>query len=177
MKNIDTNGNKNPFNNEILKNLLDDPTLSLRLIAKKLGSYRQKVWRMKKKLEDEKVIWGYTAIVDESKLGHVINLVLMKMKPMTNDLVDLMTRRIKGRVQERQSVRLIDVIYVNGEYDFIVVFSAPSHAASRRYYDSLRLEYDSYLLEKPVMMDVNLYPIREGKVNPDINDLYDFCPR
>ena len=75
-------GNKRCDEDEILESLLKDPTKSIREIAKELNSYRQKIWRKRKKLENENIIWGYTAVVDESRMNHVMYLVLLKLKPM-----------------------------------------------------------------------------------------------
>ena len=159
---------------DVLDHLLDDPTESIRNIAKKMNSYRQKVWREKKKLEDEHVIWGYTAVIDESKLNHVSYMVLMKTKPMSRELADLMAHGLLKGEAHKQNVRLLNLCRVNGEYDWIMRFSAPDHATARRYYDTLRLFYDEYLLEKPVMVDMCFCLVAEGKRNPEIKRLHDF---
>ena len=169
-------GNKEAYNDEVLRNLIRDPTRSVVEIAKEMKSYRQKVWRKKKSLEDSKVIWGYTAVVDEAGLGHVMYLMLMKMKPMDRELAELIIQRQQRGAYQKQQVRLINLLYVNGTYDWVIMFSAPNHAVARRYYDSIRMHYDDYLLEKPLMIDVNFQVIREGKVNPDIERLHEFEP-
>lgn len=160
----------------ILKGLILDPTRSDREIAKKIGSYRQKVWRERKKFEQKHLVWGYTAVLDESKLGYVVYLVLLKLKPMSTELADLMTRRISRQEPEKQNIRLLNVLYVNGEYDWLIMFSAPSHATARRYYESLRIAYEEFLLEKPTIVDVNFALVRGGKSNPEIKKLFDFVP-
>ena len=171
-----TIGNRRVFEDDIIQALLDDPTMSVREIATKLDSYRQKIWRRKKKYENENVIWGYSAIVDESKMNHVIYLLLLKMKPMNKPFARLITRRTLRGEFCKQHVHLINVLFVNGQYDWIIMFSAPDHATARRYYDCLRIVYENYLLEKPVMVDVNFCLIREGKINPEIERLYEFVP-
>lgn len=173
---IDSKSNRETYNDDVLRSLIQDPTRSVVEIAKEMRSYRQKVWRKKKALEDSKVIWGYTAVVDESKLGHVMYLMLMKMKPMDRDLANLIIHRQQHGAYQKQEVRLINLLYVNGTYDWVVMFSAPNHAIARRYYDSIRLHYEKYLLEKPLMIDVNFQVIREGKVNPEVGKLHDFEP-
>lgn len=177
-KHMEDNNNKrdNMWYSRILHYLIEDPTLSIREIAKEIGSYRQKVWRKKKKLEKDHVIWGYTAVVDESVLNHVMYIILMKLKPMTSELADLMKRRIIKREPARQDVRLLNVLYVNGEFDLVVMFTGLDHATARRYFDSLRMVYDDYLIEKPVIIDVNLSLMREGKINPNISKIFDFVP-
>jgi DNA-binding Lrp family transcriptional regulator len=161
---------------EILQLLVEDPTRSDRELGKKMNSYRQMVWRKKRELEDNNVIWGYTAVINESKLNHVVYMMLVKSKPMSRGLADLLIRRISRDEPKKQNVRLIDMFYLNGEYDWVLQFSAPDHATARRYYDTIRLLYDEYLLEKPVMVDVNFCLVSEGKANPELEKLYDFVP-
>jgi len=161
----------------VLHYLLEDPTRSAREIAKELKSYRQKVWREKTRLEEEKIIWGYTAVVNEEKMNQVLYLILLKTKPMSKEFADiLIMRKLLQREPEKQNVRIINVLFVNGEYDWIVMFSAPDHATARRYYDSVRIDYEKLLIEKPVIVDVNFSIVREGKINPEIKKIYDFIP-
>ena len=91
----ETTSNKKMSDNDIIEFLLVDPTRSIREMAKELKSYRQTIWRRKKKLEEEKVIWGYTAVIDENKRNNVLYLILMKMKPMTPGLADTIIKRMK----------------------------------------------------------------------------------
>lgn len=163
------------FQDDVLDSLVQDPTRSVRDIAKGLQSYRQKVWRQKKKLEEEHIIWGYTAVVNERKLNHTLHLVFLKMKPLDEGLVSLMQERLKDSAS--QDVRILNVLLINGDYDWAVMFSAKDHATARRYYDSIRLAYDGWLLDKPMIVDVALSLIREGKKNPEPDRLYDFIPK
>jgi DNA-binding Lrp family transcriptional regulator len=172
-----TECNKQTGHDAVLESLLEDPTLSAGEIAKKLKSYRQGVWRRKKKLEDDGVIWGYTAVVDQNKLGHIMYLILMKTKPMSRGLADLLIERINKEVACRLNVRLADFWYVNGEFDWVMRFSASNHSTARRYYDTLRVIFEEYLLEKPVIVDVNFCLVAEGKNNPEIEKLYDFAAK
>lgn len=167
---------KETLDEKIVNALLSDPTRSDMEIARDLGTYRQKVWRKKKQLEDDGIIWGYTAVLDEKQLGHVCYIVLMKTKPMSEGLVDIFIQRLTGEEPRKQNVRLTNFFYVNGEFDWVLRFSAPDHATARRYYDTLRMLYDKYLLDKPVMIDVNMCLVSEGKRNPQIGDLHNFIP-
>jgi len=163
-------------NFEVLQHLLDDPTKSVKDLAKRMKTYRQRVWREKKQLEDDNIVWGYTAVVDETKMNHALYMLLFKGKPISREFVDIFTKRIITNEFSNMGVRLINVLYVNGEYDFIVMFSAPNQALARRYYDSLRTVYADHLIEKPTMININFQAVREGKKNPDIKKLYDFIP-
>lgn len=156
--------------------MLDDPTRSTREIAKELKCHRQRVWRKKKELEEEKVIWGYTAVIDDTKLKYGLYQLMIKCKPMTQKLVETLIKRIVGGESKKQNVIVKDMLYVNGEYDFILCFSAPDHTTARRYYNAVRIAYQKYLLEKPVMVNVDFPLIREGKINPELKKLYELVP-
>ena len=173
---IEEKSNKRTFTKRLLRYLRSDPTRSMREMSHDLQTNRQRVWRRKRTLEEEHVIWGYTTILDESHLGDVMYLVLMKLRPMDRTLVDLITKRLLKGDPYKQEVDLINVLYVNGEYDLVVMFTAPDHMVARRYYDSLRVSYSEHLLDKPVIADVNFMMIREGKLNPQLHDLEGFIP-
>ena len=171
-----TKSNEPSFKERLITYLLRDPTDSVREMSTALRTNRQRIWRQRRALEEEHVIWGYSAIVNEAKLGHVLYLVMMKLRPMDRALVDLITRRLRTGEPYRQDVRLINLLYVNGEYDLVVTFSAPDHVTARRYFDSLRVSYQDFLLEKPSIVDVNFSLIRQGKTNPELHRLEEFIP-
>ena len=61
---------------KILKNLLVDARLSARQLALKLGMSTVTILSRIKKLENEKIINGYTAIVDYEKLGYELTAII-----------------------------------------------------------------------------------------------------
>ncbi len=160
----------------ILNELLKDPTRSLEEIATSCGSYRQKVWREKKKLEQSGAVWGYTAVVDEDAIGWKTFLLFMKLKPLSDEQASTLIRRHVSDAPGRLSIRLMDTYYLNGRYDLLVIFAAPDWITSRKYYDSVRIEYEPFLEERPEIIDVAFSMIRWGKVNPGIEKLRDFIP-
>jgi DNA-binding Lrp family transcriptional regulator len=160
----------------ILNELLKDPTRSLEEIARSCNSYRQKVWREKKKLEDSSAIWGYTAVVDENVIEWKVFLLLMRLKPLTTDQARLLINRHLTNAPGKLNIRLMDTYYLNGKYDLLVIFAAPDWMTSRKYYDSIRLEYEEYLEERPEIIDVAFSMIRWGKVNPNLENLREFIP-
>jgi len=60
----------------ILKNLTVDARLSARQLAFKLGISTVTVLTRIKKLEKEKIIHGYTAIIDHDKLGYTLTAII-----------------------------------------------------------------------------------------------------
>ncbi|MCD6512775.1 MAG: Lrp/AsnC family transcriptional regulator [Thermoplasmata archaeon] len=162
--------------NKILDELLIDARQSIQEIAKKCSTYRQKVWREIKKMEYNKIIWGYTAVVNEEKIGWKLFMVFMKMKPLTEEQVKLQIDRHRRDIPGKLAVRLIDAYYINGTYDWVIIFAASDWATAKKYYDNIRKEYEKYLMDKPEMTDVIFSTIRWGKVNPEIEKLYEFIP-
>ena len=160
----------------ILNELLKDPTRSLEEIARACGSYRQKVWREKRKLEGSGAVWGYTAVVDENVIDWKSFLLLIKLKPLTADQAQLLIKRHLTNAPGELSIRLMDTYYLNGRYDLLVIFAAPNWMTARKYYDSIRLEYEDYLEDRPEIIDVAFSLIRWGKVNPNIQKLKEFIP-
>ncbi len=61
---------------KILKNLMVDARLSARQLALKLGMSTVTILSRIKKLEKEKIILGYTAIIDHEKLGYSLTAII-----------------------------------------------------------------------------------------------------
>lgn len=60
----------------ILKNLLVDARLSARQLGLKLGMSTVTILSRIKKLEKEKIIKGYTALIDHEKLGYTLTAII-----------------------------------------------------------------------------------------------------
>lgn len=160
---------------DLLKYLLDDPAISINKLAEKLGIYWRTADKKKKDLEDDHVIWGYTTVADEQKLGRVIYLALFKLKPITKDLPDLIIKKLTERKDRESGIRLINILYTQGAYGCILMFSAPDRAAAKMYYETIRVVFRDHFFD-PLLLDVNFSLLREGKLNPELTKLYDFIP-
>lgn len=64
------------IDHKILRNLLVDARLSARQLALKLGMSTVTVISRIKKLEKEKIVKGYTALLDHEKLGYHLTAVI-----------------------------------------------------------------------------------------------------
>ncbi len=70
---------------KILKNLMVDARISARQLAIKLGMSTVTILSRIKKLEQEKVIKGYTALIDHEKIGYDLTAIIeiiVKKNPM-----------------------------------------------------------------------------------------------
>jgi len=61
---------------KILKNLMVDARLSARQLALRLGMSTVTILSRIKKLEKEKIIKGYTALIDHEKLGYDLTAII-----------------------------------------------------------------------------------------------------
>ena len=68
---------------KILRNLMVDARLSARQLALKLGMSTVTVLSRIKKMEKEKIIKGYSAIIDHEKLGTHLQQLLKSLQKMT----------------------------------------------------------------------------------------------
>lgn len=168
--------NKVNFDDPLLKSLFEDPTRSPNQLADELRINRQKLWRDKKRMEEEGIIWGYTAVVDETKVGGVTYLILFKSKLIDREVIEVAIKRIKDERYREQAVRVINVLYVNGEYDILLMFSAPDALTARRYYEEMAKTFGKFTQGKPVLMEVGFPILREGKPNPEIERFRDIIP-
>ena len=78
---------------KILKNLMVDARLSARQMALKLGMSTVTILSRIKKLEKEKIIKGYTAIIDHEKLGYDLTAIIEIIAK--KDIVDIEERLSK----------------------------------------------------------------------------------
>ena len=135
---------------DLLNCLLENPTQSICKIAEKTNMYRRTVRLKKRELEEDRTIWGYKAVIDESKIGHVLYVALFGIKPiLSREFADLIIERLSAEAPSIEGIRLIDILYINGYYDVIIRFSASDHATARMYHETLRSIYNEYFLEKP----------------------------
>ena len=130
----------------------------------------------KKELEADHVVWGYTAVVNENKLNHIIYLAQFRIQPISKAFVDLLIKRLTTGAPDKMKIRIIDIFYVEGEYDCFIKFSAPDSITARKYYEKLRVTYKDFFRGDPSLSSV-IFPIaKDSKLNPEIDKLYEFVP-
>ena len=110
---------------KVIRELQKNSKGSIDKIAKRCSFSRQKVWRIIKRLEKNKTIWGYYAVVDNEKLDMKRYIMLIKRsnKPIrdaVNKIIDL-TMHCK---REEIDVDVICSSYIHGHYDWMLIFTA-----------------------------------------------------
>ena len=84
----------NEDDKKFLKMLQKNSGDSLENIAKKCGFSRQKLWRIKKRLEKNNTIWGYPAVTDYNNLDLEHYTVLFKRNtiPLSKEVIEDVTK-------------------------------------------------------------------------------------
>jgi DNA-binding Lrp family transcriptional regulator len=112
------------FDLAILKALQADNRVPQRLIAKAVGLSAPAVQRRIRRLEEDGVIQANVAVVDPSKVGQAITLlVAVEMESERRQALDAAKRSFASAEEVQQCY------YVTGEADFVLVITVPSMAA------------------------------------------------
>ncbi len=144
-------------------------------IAKKCGCSRQKVWRIIKKLEEDKTIWGYAAVVNEEKQGLKSYMILIKRTtlPLDEKLADkIITRQLEKSASEI-GIKIGHSMFTHGTFDWIICFKAKDTKHAKKFIEVINETYWGYIGELHLME--TLFPIRkQGILNPEIEKLKEF---
>ena len=159
---------------KVIRELQKNSKESIDKIAKRCGFSRQKVWRTIKRLEKNKTIWGYYAVVDNEKLDMKRYIMLIKRsnKPIgdaINKIIDL-TMPCKG---EEIDVDVICSSYLHGHYDWMLIFTANDIKNAKKFSELLTKEYQHVISEIHLLEDI--FSVKKcGVVNPDLEKIREF---
>jgi len=143
-------------------------------IGKKCGFSRQKVLRIIKKLEKEKKIWGYSAIIDNEEFDLKRYLILIRRS--TEPIDDAISKIIELTLHEKG--KKIDVViegssYLYGRYDWMLIVTAKDITNVKKFCNILEKEYRNVISEVHILEE--LFSVtRNGISNPNIEKLRDF---
>ena len=152
---------------KILQELQRNGKSSIDSIAKKGGFSRQKVWRIIKRLENNKTIWGYCAIVDDEKidLNYYTALFKRSIIPLDEKMHKEISKEKLDNHFPETNVTVEDVLYVNGKYDWIITFTAPGMKGMKMFCEKLMRKFGEYITEYEILETI--IPIRKkGIKNP-----------
>ncbi len=143
-------------------------------IAKRCGFSRQKVWRIIKHFEENKIIWGYVGIENEEAKGlsHFILLVKRSTLPIGGDFKkELAYGKLDSMLPE--NVKIENIYLTHGKYDGVVTFYAPNLVTAKKLIQNITKNIDK-IIEEYLLLET-LIPIRKtGLKNPHTKDLIEF---
>jgi Lrp/AsnC family leucine-responsive transcriptional regulator len=110
----------------LLFELVKNSKENIERITKRCGFSKQKACRLIKQLETKGLIWGYTAVFDEEKIGLTHFTILLNRtttKALENDIDIIVSRKTEDLAAE-YGITIESSYYVHGEYDWIMTFTA-----------------------------------------------------
>lgn len=160
---------------KILAELTKNSNENIDTIAKHCGFSRQKIWRSIKQLEAKGLIWGYTAIFDEKKIGlnHYILLLKRTSKQLKEGTADKIISRRAEDIMDESGGTIESSIYVHGEYDWVVTFRARDIQQAKKYSDSLIALHPGEI-EKITILQTMMFIKKQYILNPDRKELKDY---
>ncbi len=159
---------------KLLRILRQNSGDSIENIAKKCGFSRQKVWRIKKRFEKNKTIWGYSAIVDDEKLDRTRYMMLLKRSSQpAGDAINKIINLTVQKESEKIGVDILSGGYLHGRYDWVVIFTAKDIKNAKKLSEILIAEYPQLISEVEIIEYV--FTLKEGGiVNPEIEKMKEF---
>lgn len=157
---------------KILAELQKNSNESIDTIAKHCGFSRQKVWRTIKQLEKNRLIWGYTAIIDNGKIGqkHFILLLKRKQKGFEEKIVDTLLSRTFEDTVSKMGIIIETSSYIHGEYDWITTFTASGIRQAKQFCNSVQIAYPN-VFERFVLIETLFNIKKQNILNPDAKKL------
>ena len=163
---------------KILLELQKNSNESIDILADNCKFSRQKAWRIVKRLEKNKIIWGYHAIINNKETGMKDYILLIKLKrlPINNSLEK---KIVDGKVDELASdleVIIENHIWLHGTFDGIVYFSAEDIRKAKKFHEKFLDLYqdnifESQLLEQMVTIKKGGFTNPEIKKNKSLLDI------
>lgn len=143
---------------KVLDKLQQHGNESITILSKTCGFTPQKTSKIIKNLEKKKIILGYTAIIDEQKLGLQKFVLLIKRSStkLDRDVANnLASEQLAGDLSQLD-ITIDSSYFIHGEYDWALVFTAPELNEAKRLIGLILSKYphfvSKYLIIQILMM-------------------------
>jgi len=157
---------------KVIAELQKNAKENIDVISKNCGFSRQKTWRIIKKLEEDKTIWGYAAVVNEEKQGLKRYMILIKRTtlPIDEKLADkIITRQLEKSASEID-IKIESSMFTHGTFDWVIFFTAKDMIHAKKFSEIVNQTYWGYIGESHMIE--TMFPIRiQGILNPEIEKL------
>ncbi len=156
---------------KVLRSLKQNARGSIENISNKYNFSRQKVWRIIKRLEKNKKIWGYSTVTDDEKLEEKRFIILIKRS--TEPVDDAIQKIVDFTMNHQQGEMSIDIqcsSYLHGHYDWMFIVNAKDMKDVKRFTHLLSKEYELWINEILVLQ--NIFPVKKcGIFNPNMQKI------
>jgi Lrp/AsnC family leucine-responsive transcriptional regulator len=126
---------------------------SIHSIVKLCGFSRQKVQRILTQLEEDQVIWGYTAITDEKKQGLLKYVLLIKrsMKKIDKETAEKIAFLQHDEEYVKQGITIESSYLIHGEYDWMIFFTTQNLRDAKKFSTMLIENYPNIIAKVNLM--------------------------
>jgi DNA-binding Lrp family transcriptional regulator len=142
---------------------------SIDFIAKKCGFSRQKVWRIIKRLEKQKTIWGYSAICDEDRynLKHFTMLVKRTTIPIDKKILqEILTTRLDDLLPG-SVIKIEHIEYTHGSFDGVFTFFTSDLITAKKFCERFLTRFSPYIASIEILEDI-LFIRKQMIRNPNL---------
>lgn len=170
-----SNDQINEDEKKVLSELAKNAHEKIETLAKQAGFSKQKTWRIIKNLETNGLIWGYTAIFSEEKVGlkHFMVMVKRTMRQLDEKTIDKIVSRKLEDVVKKLGITIESSFYVHGDYDWVLTFTATDIIHAKKFADSLA-EFHPGIIEKTTILETMMFIKKQYILNPQKNRLVEF---
>ena len=156
---------------KIIRELQKNSKENIEKIAKKCGFSRQKIWRVIKRLEKNKTIWGYSTIADNEKidLTHYTILFKRSIVPLDEKTRNEISEEHLDNYFPELNITIEDCLYVNGKYDWIVTFTAPGIKEMKKFCEKLTRKFSEHIMGYEVLETI-ITVRKQGIKNPSTKE-------
>jgi len=154
----------------IIKELEKNSKVRIDKIAEKCGFSRRKVWKIIRRFERERIIWGYHAVVDKEKLKIKQYIILIKREAKPpNDTINKIINFTVNTNKQEIGVDIHCSSYIHGYYDWMFVFTANDLRHAKKFSELLLKEFKYMVSEIHLMEDI-LSVKKCGIINPNLQN-------
>jgi DNA-binding Lrp family transcriptional regulator len=160
---------------KVLSELVKNANKNIETIAKLCGFSKQKTWRIIKRLESKELIWGYTAVFDEEKMGlkHFMVLIKRSMKRLDESTINkIVSRRLEDVIKEL-GITIESSSYVHGDFDWILTFTAKDIVQAKKFSDAIVMFHPG-VIDNISIVETLIYIKKHYILNPEKARLKEF---
>ncbi len=161
---------------EVIRELQKNSKESIDKIAKNCGFSRQKVWRIIKRLEKDRTIWGYHAVIDDNKIGQKKYFIMIKRtsKPASQEKMNLVMKRELKKEGMKIGVIVESSYFVHGVYDWLVCVTAENIMNVKKFCESFSMLFKEGFVSDVQILEV-IFPVEVNNFNnPNMEEFLSF---
>jgi DNA-binding Lrp family transcriptional regulator len=159
---------------KVIMELQKNSNESIDVLAKRCGFSRQKVWKIIKKFEKDRTIWGYHAVVETERFHQKNYLLLIKKSsaPAAKILDIILSRELEKNATELQ-VFIISSSYIHGSFDWQISFNAEDIRMAKKFCETVNRLYQGHIGELVLLEEI--FSVKTcGIHNPNMKKLREF---